>query len=218
VLLDVTDIPGNRHMTGPALFPSLAVDAMTVAATIAEQDPTAVAVVHLMQPDTTTLRVLLPLGDSIVIPGTRLGRDLDEAAELYAAVASLEIEGASGKAVRPWLLPAGWSCSRNPGTRLWGWRRQLERRTFPGRLRCLPMILPWTGMEYLLADRRDRVEMVGTRLLENLGAIAGGQSPVRPADGLAGGDPWPDCPVPDALPSHGRLPGTRMRLVHSVIP
>jgi hypothetical protein len=191
------DVRGERETPpGPALFPLLVVDPHAAPALIAEHGRAAVTVVHLQEPRVEWLRLLLPLADSVLVPGTRIGRDLDDAAGLYATISALEIRGASGRTLQPWLLPSGWACVKNPGVRLRGWRGQLERRTFPGGLHCLPMVFPWTGPESLRMASRAHVAAVGAGLLRHLAAIADGRAPVRPAAGFAGGDPWPELPPP----------------------
>jgi hypothetical protein len=149
----------------------------------------------------------LPLADTVTVVGDRTG-NLDHAAELYGVVARLEIKGASGRALQPWLLPSGWPCRLNPGIRLRGWQVQLERRAFPGRLRCLPVVFPWSNLDSLMRATKERVDATGACLVGHLARIADGLAPVRPAGGLAGGDPWPD--LPPAAPVV-RLAGVRQR-------
>jgi hypothetical protein len=149
----------------------------------------------------------LPLADTVTVVGDRTG-NLDHAAELYGVVARLEIKGASGRALQPWLLPSGWPCRLNPGVRLRGWQAQLEPRAFPGRLRCLPLIFPWSHLGSLVRATKERVDATGACLAEHLARIADGLAPVRPAGGLAGGDPWPDLPPPVPVV---RLAGVRQR-------
>jgi hypothetical protein len=206
LLLEVPRVA--RERTRPALVASLALDPEAAARAIAERNRSDIVVAYVEQLDADFLRCLLPLADTITVAGDRTG-NLDQAACLYGAVAAFEIATASGRALEPWLLPSGWPCNRNPGVRLRGWQAQLERRTFPGRLRCLPLIFPWSDLDSLGRADRQRVEAIGTRLLAHLTAIAAGRAPDRPAGGLADGDPWPDLPPPAPVV---RLSGLRPRL------
>jgi hypothetical protein len=176
---------------------------------IAERRRPDEVIAYVERPSEDVLRHLLPLADTVMVVGDRT-RNLDHAADLYEMVAELGIIGASGLVLLPWLLPSGWPCTRNPDVRLRGWRAQLERRTVAGRLRCLPLVFPWSDLGSLVRANKERIEAIGTSLLKHLTAIASGRAPDRPAAGLAGGDPWPDLLPPAPVV---RLSGIRPRLI-----
>jgi hypothetical protein len=189
LLLETREV--SRERTRLALVPPLVVELEDTAKLIAKNRLSDMVITYIEEPDEGALRSLLPLADTVTIAGDCTG-NLDDAAKLYGVVAGLEIAGASGRTLRPWLLPSGWPRSIDPGIRLRGWRAQLERRAFPGRLRCMPLVFPWSDLGSVLRAHEDRLGVMGASLIEHLAAIADGGAPSRPAEGLAGGDPWPD--------------------------
>ena len=214
-LFDVHEAPPRPGVRPRGLFRSLPVLAALAPAVISEFGPNPTIIVRVQAKTAETLGPLLSMADAVVLCGTRMGRDLDDGVALYGEVSDLGVRGASGRVLEPWLLPVGWACTRSPGTRLGGWRSQIERRA-PQGLRCLPLVLPWSEPVGLLMAGRSRVQRVGQTLLDHLAAIADGRLPERPAAGLAGGDPWPDRPVP--TPPRPLFPGLHpLRLVHTSV-
>jgi len=219
ILLEVSADP-SRSRGRARLLPALPVLDAEATAVLSQITSSATVIVAVENATATTLAPILPLADSTLVSATRLGSDLAQATGLYRDLSALMARGPAGRIIQPWLLPAGWACTKSPGTRLRGWQRRLEEVSGEDeeRLRCLPLVLPWHEPGGLRMASTDRLHAVGRRLLEQLAAIAAGQRPERPADGLAGGDPWPDRPVPNTLPPITRMPGSCLRLVHTVTP
>ncbi len=185
------------------------------AASILSKIASSVTVIAAVEGATaTTLAPILPFADTVLVSGTHLGNDLRRAVSLCRELSELKVLGRSGGIVAPWLLPAGWACTRSPGTRLRGWQRRLADVAGQRSLLCMPMVFPWLELGSLKMAKSDRLDAVGQSLLRHLSALATGRRPDRPLDGLAGGDPWPDHPAGLDVPTASvfRLSHFRARL------
>ncbi len=169
------------------------------------------AIVRLHDPSAPEMAPLLASADAVLIAATRFPAGLDESIALYRSVAEVKAQGRSGRAVKPWLLPVGWSSTRLPAIQLRDWQRDLARLGEDD-LRCLPLIVPWASLGAVTMANPARLHAVGERVLRCLAAIAAGRTPERPERGIEDGDPWPTPLAPSEPPLRLAFAGPRLRL------
>jgi hypothetical protein len=193
ILLEVSADP-SRSAGRARLLPALRVRNLEAASVLSEIASCVTVVAAVEAATATTLAPILPLADTVLVTGTHLGNDLKHAACLYRELSALRVCGRFGRVIEPWLVPAGWACTQVPGIRLRRWQRRLADVAGQQPLRCLPLVFPWMETGSLKMAKGDRLDTVGSSLLQHLSRLAAGRKPNRPLKGLAGGDPWPDHP------------------------